>query len=127
MRVICNCASNPTQSIWSFLKREAKLRDKFTSMLSQNQIKHTLGKFNAPILTECATIKNVVSSAAKAETAALFHNCTTAITICNALAGLGHPQNKTSVKTDDSTANSFVHSEMHIKCSKSWDMKYNWL
>ena len=36
---------------------------------------------NAPIHIECATIKNVVSSAAKAETAALFHNCTTAIAI----------------------------------------------
>ena len=32
---------------------------------------------NAPILTEYVTIKNIVSSATKAETAALFHNCTT--------------------------------------------------
>ena len=82
---------------------------------------------NAPIHTECATIKNVVSLAAEAETAALFHNCTTAIAIRQALTGLGHPQQKTTVKTDNSTANSFVHSEMRVKQSKSWDMKYNWL
>ena len=85
------------------------------------------GTFNAPILTECATIKNVVSSAAEAETAALFHNCTTAIALRTALIGLGHPQTKTVVKTDNTTASSFVHSEMRVKRSKSWDMKYNWL
>lgn len=85
------------------------------------------GNFNAPVHTECATIKTVVSSAAEAETAALFHNCQTAIAICHALIGLGHPQHKTPVKTDNSTANSFVHSEMKVKRSKSWDMRYNWL
>ena len=81
----------------------------------------------APSLTECATIKNVVSSAAEAETAALFHNCTTEIAIWQALIGLVHPQQKTIVKTDNSTTNSLVHSEMRVKRSKSWDMKYNWL
>ena len=54
-------------------------------------------------------------------------NCGTAIGIRNTLIGMGHPQGKTPVITDDSTANSFVHSEMHVKHSKSWDMKYNWL
>ena len=49
---------------------------------------------NVPIHTECATIKNVVSSAAEAETAALFHNCTTAIAIRQALIGLEHLQQK---------------------------------
>ena len=45
-----------------------------------------------PILTECATIKNIVSSASEVETVALFHNCTAAIAIRQALIGLGHPQ-----------------------------------
>ena len=84
-------------------------------------------RFNAPIHTECSTLKNVVSSAAEAECGALFHNCTVAIGIRNALIGLGHQQGKTLVVTDNSTANSFVHSEMRVKRSKSWDMKYNWL
>ena len=44
-----------------------------------------------------------------------------------ALEGLGHPQQRTEVITDNSTANSFVHSEMRVKQSKSWDMRYNWL
>ena len=85
------------------------------------------GRFNAPLHTECHTIKNVVSSAAEAECAALFHNCMTAVGIWHALHGLGQPQNCTEVITDNSTANSFVHSEMRVKQLKSWDMRYNWL
>ena len=83
--------------------------------------------YNAPIHVECSTIKNVVSSAAEAECGGLFLNCGTAIGIRNTLIGMGHPQGKTSVITDNSTAKSFVHSEMRVKRSKSWDMKYNWL
>ena len=51
----------------------------------------------------------------------------TAVAIRHALLGLGHPQNCTELITDNSTANSFVHSEMRVKRSKSWDMRYNWL
>ena len=83
--------------------------------------------YNGPIHIECSTIKNVVSSAAEAECGGIFHNCTTAIGIRNTLTAMGHPQGKTEVITDNSTANSFVHSEMRVKRSKSWDMKYNWL
>ena len=83
--------------------------------------------YNGPIHIECSTIKNVVSSAAEAECGGIFLNCTTAIGIRNTLNAMGHPQGKTEVITDNSTANSFVHSEMRVKRSKSWDMKYNWL
>ena len=83
--------------------------------------------YNGPLHIECSTLKNVVSSAAEAECGGIFHNCSTAIGIRNTLTGMGHPQNKTEVITDNSTANSFVHSEMRVKRSKSWDMKYNWL
>ena len=85
------------------------------------------GHFNAPILVEFPTLKNVVSSVAEAECGGLFHNCTTAIGLRNDLIGLVHPQNKTPVITDTSTAKSFVHSEMRVKRSKSWDMRFNWL
>ena len=83
--------------------------------------------YNAPIHVECLTIKNVVSSAAEAECGGLFLNYGTAIGICNTLIGMGYPQGKTPVITDNSTPKSFVHSEMRVKRSKSWDMKYNWL
>lgn len=47
---------------------------------------------NCPILVECKTLKHVVTSAAEAETSALFHNAKTAIPIRRILIALGHPQ-----------------------------------
>ena len=62
----------------------------------------------------------MVSSAAEAKCGALIHNCTVAIDIRNWLIGCCHPQRKTPVITDNSTANSFVHSEMPVKNLKVW-------
>ena len=36
---------------------------------------------NGPILTECRTVRNVMSSDAKAETIGIFHNAKVAVTI----------------------------------------------
>ena len=82
---------------------------------------------NGPVITECVTLKNVVCSAAEAECGGLFHNCQKAIEIRRQLEALGHPQKRTEVKTDNSTANSFVHATMQLKRSKTWDMRWNWL
>ena len=82
---------------------------------------------NGPVATECVTLKNVVCSAAEAECGGLFHNCQKAIEIRRQLEALGHPQQPTEVKTDNSTANSFVHATMRLKRSKTWDMRWNWL
>ena len=43
---------------------------------------------NAPIHIECHLLKHVVSSAAEAETAGIFHNCTTAIPLKKMLEAL---------------------------------------
>ena len=40
---------------------------------------------------------------------------------------MGHKQGQTRLKTDNATANSFVHASMRTKRSKAWDMRYNWL
>ena len=82
---------------------------------------------NGPILTECKTIRHVVSSAAEAETAGLFHNAQQARPIRYILTQLGHPQPPTPIKTDNATANAFIHQTMRHKKSKSWDMRYWWL
>ena len=82
---------------------------------------------NGAILVECKTIRHVMSSAAEAETAGLFNNAQTAIMIRNALVELGHQQPPTPIKTDNTTANSFVHANMRQRKSKSWDMRYHWL
>ena len=82
---------------------------------------------NGPILTKCKTIWHVVSSAAEAKTAGLFHNTQQARPIRYILHQLGHPQPPTPIKTDNATANVFVHQTMRHKKSKSWDMRYWWL
>ena len=82
---------------------------------------------NAPILIQCKTIKNVVCSAAEAECGGIFDNGQRTIMIRRTLTSMGHPQKATPVKTDNDTANSFVHSTMRVKRSKTWDMRYHWL
>ena len=72
-------------------------------------------KYNAPIHTECNTLKNIVSSAAEVECGGIFHNCIVAIRIRNALEGMSHPQGRTTLVTDNSMATSFVHSAMREK------------
>ena len=44
-----------------------------------------------------------------------------------ALTTLGHPQPPTPIKTDNSTANSFVHANIKQRKSKTWDLRYHWL
>ena len=43
------------------------------------------------------------------------------------LTHLGHPQEATPIKTDNSTANNFVYDNINLKKSKSWDMRVYWL
>ena len=40
---------------------------------------------------------------------------------------MGHHRKPTRLKTDNKTANSFVHAEMKLRRSKTWDMRYNWI
>ena len=43
------------------------------------------------------------------------------------LEALGHKQDKTQVKTDNSTTSHFVNNTVKMKRSKTWDMRWNWL
>ena len=54
-----------------------------------------------------------MSSAAEAETAALFHNAQIALEIKHILLALGHPQPLIRLKTDNSTAAGFIHNFVH--------------
>ena len=79
-----------------------------------------------PVYVKCKTLRQVLSSAIKTETAAIFGNCQNAIDMRNILTVLGHPQPATPVKTDDSTATAFANDYIKKKKSKSWDMNYHW-
>ena len=80
---------------------------------------------NAPILVKCKTLQNVVWSAAEVECGGLYNNAKSAVVVRRILEGLGHKQNPTKMKTDNSTAKLFVHLTMRAKQSKTWDMRYN--
>ena len=92
-----------------------------------NRLNYNGAPHNAPIHTECKIIPNVVCSAAEAECGGLFYNAQMALTFRRTLEAIGHPQRPTRIKTDNKTANSFVHASMRIKRSKTWDMRYHWL
>jgi hypothetical protein len=84
-------------------------------------------KPNGAVLTICKTIRNVMASAAESETGGVYGNAQEAIACRISLQALGHPQPATPLKTDNSTANSFVHANIKQRRSKTWDMRWNWL
>ena len=82
---------------------------------------------NGPILTECFTIRNVMTSAAEAETGTLHHNGIAAVPLRITLDELHHKQGPTYIKTDNDTAKGFLTSSIRKKRSKAWDMRYHWM
>ena len=82
---------------------------------------------NGPIHTECKAIRTVIASSAEAKTAGVFGNSQIAIPICRVLEASNHPQPPVPIKTNNSTAYSFVNANICQKRSKTWDMWYNWL
>ena len=69
----------------------------------------------------------MVSSAAEAELAALFHNGKESCPIRTTLEELGHPQPPTAIQTDNSTACGIANDSVKQKKSKAMDMRFYWL
>ena len=86
-----------------------------------------LHPLNAPMHVECKIMKNVLSSATEAEIGAIFLNCQQAEIIRTTLEELGHPQNTTTIVTDNATANNIINGNAKQKRTKAMDMRYNWI
>ena len=82
---------------------------------------------NGAIENIAKVIDSVVSSAAEAELGALFINAREAVHLRQILVEMGHPQPKTPVQTDNSTAEGFINSKIQPKRTKSMDMRFEWL
>ena len=82
-------------------------------------------KLNGAVHVECKTLRHVVSSAAEAETAGVFHNAQMALPIRIVLQALNHPQPPTPIKTDNSTTAGIVNSSIRQKKSKAMDMRFS--
>lgn len=65
-----------------------------------------------PKTNKCKTLQHIVSSAAEAEVGGIYHNAQVSIPIRILLQSLNHPQPPTLIKTDNSTANGFIHDNI---------------
>ncbi|GAX14227.1 hypothetical protein FisN_1Hu418 [Fistulifera solaris] len=83
--------------------------------------------FNGPIAVHSTILKEVVSSAAEAELAALFYNGKEACPIRTALEEMNHPQPATPIVTDNSTASGIANDTVKQKRSKAMDMRFYWI
>jgi hypothetical protein len=82
---------------------------------------------NGAVLNIAQIIKAVMSLAAEAELGALFINAKLAVPIQHTLEELCHPQGKTPIQTDNSTANGVVNGKIQPKATKAMDMRFYWL
>ena len=75
-----------------------------------------------------ATIINaVMSSTAEAELGALFNNTKEAVYLRQILEETGHPQPRTPIQTDNTTAEGVINKKIQPKRTKAMDMHYHWL
>ena len=82
---------------------------------------------NGALSVLCQILKEVVSSAAEAELAALFHNGKQACPLRVCLEELGHPQPPTPIVTDNNTAAGIANDTMKQRRSKAIDMRFYWV
>jgi hypothetical protein len=84
-------------------------------------------KQNGAVHVLCKTLRTVAASAAEAETGALFLNAQEGVPMRTALEEMGHPQPSTPLETDNATAHGITHSQVRMRKSKAFDMRYHWL
>ncbi len=77
---------------------------------------------NGAILTNVTIIKAVMSLAAEAELGALYLNAKEAVYLQQILEKMGHPQPKTPMQTDNTTAEGVINKKIQPKCTKAMDM-----
>ena len=84
-------------------------------------------RLNGPVLTIAQIIKHVMSSAAEAESSALFITAKEMIPLRNALIEMGWPQPPSPIQCDNSTAVGMTNCTLIPRKSKSWDLRLDWL
>ena len=85
---------------------------------------------NGPVLTECKTLRSVVSSSAEAETGGTFANAQHVIPMKHILETVfRHPQpaKGSPIVTDNLTSQGILTKLIKPRKSKTWDMRYHWL
>jgi hypothetical protein len=68
-----------------------------------------------------------MSSAAEAKLGMLFINAKMAVSMQRTLKELGHPQPRTPIQTNNSTAHALLTNKILPKVLKAMDMRFHWL
>jgi hypothetical protein len=84
-------------------------------------------KTNGAFYVNATIMKFVVVSAAEAELGALFHSCQDGIIFRKTLADMGHPQPKTLVHCDNTTAVGIANNTIKQQRSRSMEMRFFWV
>ena len=87
----------------------------------------TQPKMNGVIHALAKIINAIMSSAMEAEIGATFLAAKEAVPIRNALTEMGHPQPRTPIEVDNSTAVGFINDRIKHRRSKSIDMRFHWV
>ena len=82
---------------------------------------------NGAVHTIAQIIKCVMASACEAEIGAMFVNAREAVPMCKTLEEMGHPQPKTLLQTDNTSAHQVVSNNVQPKQTKSMDKNFHWL
>jgi hypothetical protein len=83
---------------------------------------------NGPLFCHTTVLKHdVVSSVAGDEFGALFVNAKEGTVTRTTLYGMGHKQDATEIKTDNTTADGIINNTGQQKRSKSMDMRLYWV
>ena len=82
---------------------------------------------NGAIMTTAAIIKAAMSSAAEAELGALFLNAKEGVYLRQILTEMGHPQPRTPLQTDNTTAEGVINNKIQPKRANVMDMRFHWL
>ena len=82
---------------------------------------------NGAVLNLSTIIDAVMSSAAETKLGALYINAREAVPMRVLFEEMGHPQPKTPIKMDNSTAMRVVTNKAQPKQTKATDMRFYWL
>ena len=133
------CATHPEATIRFYASDMILKIHSDASYLSEPEAKSRAGgyfylgnkddsmKNNGAIHIIAKIIKNVVSSAAEAEIAAIFMCAKEAVPIRQTLIEMDHPQPATEIVTDNAAATAILNKSCKQVRSKAIDMNYYWV
>jgi hypothetical protein len=82
---------------------------------------------NGAVLSMLRIIRAVMSFSAEAKLGAFFINAKMAVSMWRTLEKMGHPQTRTPIQTDNSTAHALLTNKIMPNALKAVDIWFHWL